>query len=636
MRKLGPIALAVATLWACVVNAAPLDIYGKLPNLSDVNISPDGARLAFVLTDGERHTIVIRDMATGKPIKALDAGVDKLRYLMWAGPDHLILVDSKTALVPGLVGPRREYLMAYDYSLKIQKMRPLLRDGDYTMNTIYGAPLVRTIAGKPTLFLQGVKFVDNHGVLSLFQIDLENDTSRLAEEGQLNTQQWVVDGDGNAIAQALWNPKSGRWSLKIKVKGYWQENKSQQALSEPPYLSGLGRDGHSALVEELHDGVVSTREVSADGVWSEPLKMPEGKAMVFDPLRHNLIGYETLVGDERSYTFLDPQDAKVWQAVQKAYPKDIVQLASWSEDRKHIVIAVDSAELGPGYALVNLESHHADWLGDRYEGLKAEDVAPVRPIRFKAQDGTQLSGYLTTPHGKDAKNLPLVVFPHGGPAARDTPGFDWWAQAMASRGYAVLQVNFRGSDGFGWNFLQAGFGEWGRKMQTDLSDGVRYMAAQGAIDPKRVCIVGASYGGYAAMAGPTLDPGVYRCAVAYAGISDMRNFTPWERDQGGDGSERYLLRFLGGEGARDPSLLAISPASHVDKVTVPMLLIHGKDDTVVPMRQSVIMANALKAAGKPVELIQLDSTDHWLSRGDTRLAMLQATMAFLEKNNPPN
>ena len=143
-------------------------------------------------------------------------------------------------------------------------------------------------------------------------------------------------------------------------------------------------------------------------------------------------------------------------------------------------------------------------------------------------------------------------------------------------------------------------------MQTDLSDGVRYLAGQGTIDAKRVCIVGASYGGYAAMAGPTLDPGVYRCAAAYAGISDMRSFAPWVRGQNGAGSQRYLIRFVGAESARDPSLSEISPALHVDKVNVPILLIHGKDDTVVPLSQSRTMANALKEAGKPVDLVVLD------------------------------
>ena len=145
-------------------------------------------------------------------------------------------------------------------------------------------------------------------------------------------------------------------------------------------------------------------------------------------------------------------------------------------------------------------------------------VSKVESVKYKAADGLEITGYLTLPNGREAKGLPLIVFPHGGPASRDTLGFDWWAQAMASRGYAVLQVNFRGSDGLGWEFTKAGFGEWGRKMQTDLSDGVRNLTSQGVVDPKRVCIVGGSYGGYAALAGATLQKDVYRCAVSFGGV----------------------------------------------------------------------------------------------------------------------
>jgi dipeptidyl aminopeptidase/acylaminoacyl peptidase len=218
---------------------------------------------------------------------------------------------------------------------------------------------------------------------------------------------------------------------------------------------------------------------------------------------------------------------------------------------------------------------------------------------------------------------------------RDTPGFDWWAQAMASRGYAVLQVNYRGSDDLGPELMAAGYGEWGRKMQTDLSDGVRYLAGRGTIDPARVCIVGASYGGYAALAGATLDLGVYRCAASVAGLSDLGRMVDQDKEAGrgqGVGVARYWLRYMGPR----EGLAAISPAMQAAKCKIPVLLVHGKDDTVVPFEQSRFMADALKRAGAPVEMVTLNNEDHWLSRSATRLQMLQAVVAFLEKNNPPN
>jgi dipeptidyl aminopeptidase/acylaminoacyl peptidase len=406
---------------------------------------------------------------------------------------------------------------------------------------------------------------------------------------------------------------------------------------DTPSLIGIGRDGKSILVSEKKDGKEIVRELSPEGAWSEPLPIPDGVGgLIFDPVRHNLIGYEGLIGDEVKTVFFDPKDQQVWDLVQHAYPGQLVRLVSWSDDRKKIVIRADSPTEGAGYALIDLQNHHADWISNEYDKIGPADISPRKPISFKAADGTELTGYLTLPNGRPAKGLPLVVLPHGGPQARDEPGFDWLAQGVASRGYAVLQVNFRGSAGFGVKFVEAGYGEWGRKMQTDLSDGVRWLVSQGIVDPKRVCIFGASYGGYAALAGPTLDPGVYRCAVSYAGISDMHTFVPWVENQTGRQAERYVLRFIGAKGLGDASLSEISPAAHIQKVSVPMLLIHGKDDTTVPLEQSRIMVNDMKAADKPVDFVVLDSTDHWLTRGETRIAMLKATMAFIEKNNPPN
>jgi len=263
----------------------------------------------------------------------------------------------------------------------------------------------------------------------------------------------------------------------------------------------------------------------------------------------------------------------------------------------------------------------------------------VKYISYAAADGRTIPAYLTLPRGRTPKNLPLVVLAHGGPTAQDEPGFDWWAQALASRGYAVLQPQFRGSTGLGWEHLSAGFGQWGRKMQTDLSDGVRYLAAQGIADPKRVCIVGGSYGGYAALAGPTLDRGVYRCAVAVAPVSDPHEMLRWQRNRQLTSDSialRFWARFMGVEGYDDPKLSEISPAAHAARADAPILLIHGNHDTVVPISQSEDMDSALRTAGKSVSFVRLDSEDHWLSRSETREQMLQATVAFLETHNPAN
>lgn len=631
-------AVALSAFLAVPAVAAPLDVYARLPSIEAASISPNGKALAIVATDGEKRTILVQDLATGTFTTRASTGAVKVRAVRWAGDGHLLLVTSVTASPMFILNARREWMLGFSYDLKTNKVKPLLRSTNDAMNTIFDMPVVRTYKGEPTVFVQGVKFVSGRGRLSLYRVNLDTGDSRLVEEGDDDTRDWVVGSDGLAAAQELYNGNSGRWTLKLRNGAGWRDAASVVAPIDRPNMMGLGRDGKSVLYAMAESGGASTwREARLDAApTAAPMLVQDDQVPIRDPQDDRLVGHIVLAGEDLRYTFFDPEDAKVWRAVQAAYPGEGVRLESWSADRRKIVVVVDSPTEGPAYALVDLGTRKATWIGVEYAGLRAGDIALKEPLRFKAQDGLDLTGYLTRPRTRPAKDLPLIVFPHGGPAARDTPGFDWWAQAMASRGYAVLQVNFRGSDGLGDPLLRAGFGEWGRKMQTDLSDGVRYLATQGVVDPKRVCIVGASYGGYAALAGATLQHGVYRCAVSVAGVADLRKQVAYSRMRGGLPSERYWNRFMGADDRNDDSLGPYSPARLANAADIPVLLIHGKDDTVVPVQQSQIMADALQKAGKAVELIVQPGADHWLSRGETRLQTLQAAMTFVERHNPPN
>lgn len=616
-----------------------LAVYGQLPTIEGVEISPDGTKLAVILTNGEQRSLVVRQVGGGI-LAGINAGPTKLRGVTWVGEDHLLMVASQTADVMGLSGPAREYYMATDFNLKTKKQTPLLRSQPSAMNVIIGPPMPRIIDNEPFVFLEGIQFIDNQGVDMLYRINLRTNVTRALDRGaRIDTDGWLVDTQGEPVAQTLYDSKRGHWSLRMKLNNAWRTVDEADTPMGSYGIAGFGRDGKSVLVWRTDDKNKDfLREYGGDKHVDLPNDL-DLSSLIHDPATLALLGGVTLKGDDLTYTFFDETSQKAWNAVIKAFKGDRVSLASWSKDRKHVVVLVDSSEAGQAYALVDLNTKRAVWLGDVYESLTPAAISPVRAIKYKAADGLEITGYLTLPKGRDPKNLPLIVLPHGGPEGRDTPGFDWWSQALASRGYAVLQPNFRGSEGFGWDFVKAGFGEWGRKMQTDLSDGVRDLTKQGVVDPKRVCIVGASYGGYAALAGATLDRGVYRCAVSVAGPSDLRKMLLSVRDanNGETGpSQRYWLRFMGADGIRDPDLAAISPAQQAAKVDIPVLLIHGKDDTVVRYDQSQAMAAALKKAGKPVSFITLDGEDHWLSRGATRLRMLTEAVAFVEKNNPPD
>lgn len=646
MRILARIVSGLAAVWlgfallAFPAKAAPLEAYGRLPLIEDGQISPDGTMIALAMTDGENRVIIIKRLADDQVIGGLKAGDTKIRDVRWAGSDFLLITTSQTAQVWGLTGPRREYLTTVVYDLATKRQRGLMDRAEKSMNVVLSMPRIRVHDGELVAIVEGMRFVNDRGRVGLYRVKLKSGATRIIEGGEEHTDDWVVGADGLAVAQTEYDQESGRWRLRLKNAEGWRIVEEATLPIDRPWLSGLGRDGTSVLVGEASDdGGAVLREYALDG--SEPKTISSlYDELIHDPATWALIGSSGLVGEDYRYRFLEPRAEAVWKAVVKAHPaSDRVHLVSWSDNRRKIVVLVDSPVEGPAYALVDLDSMAAYWLGAEYASLQPADISEVRTISYKAADGLTITGYLTLPRGKDPKDLPLVVLPHGGPASRDRPGFDWWAQALASRGYAVLQANFRGSAGFGVEFLEAGYGEWGRKMQTDLSDGVRDLATKGLIDPERVCIVGASYGGYAALAGVTLDTGVYRCSAAIAGVSDLRQFMEAKRIAYGtnqNSSLRYWSRFLGVEGRKDPDLDAISPAKLAARADAPVLLIHGKDDTVVLYEQSRIMADALKKAGKSVELVTLDGEDHWLSRGDTRLQMLKAVVGFLEKHNPPD
>ncbi|MEL7219650.1 MAG: prolyl oligopeptidase family serine peptidase, partial [Pseudomonadota bacterium] len=243
--------------------------------------------------------------------------------------------------------------------------------------------------------------------------------------------------------------------------------------------------------------------------------------------------------------------------VARAFPKLNNRIEDWTDNLGRVIVRTNGNGDSGSWFNVDLENLSASALGYERMAVTPEKVGKISTITYQAGDGLEIEAILTLPPGKDPTNLPLVVFPHGGPTGQDDAVFDWWAQAVAYRGYAVLQPNFRGSTNRDRAFIRAGYGEWGRKMQTDLSDGIAHLAAEGIVDPSRACIMGASYGGYAALAGVTLQQGIYRCAVSFAGVSDLTRLTRTEIRE--SGSNSMVKRVLKEEIGQGRELKDISP-----------------------------------------------------------------------------
>ena len=633
-------ASAGATLSA---RATPLEVYGRLPSVEDVALSPDGSRLAFVRTKGDDRTVVIISLPEGRPVNSVRMGDHKLRGITWADREHLLITTSESGVFYGAADSiwldQSEWFRLTVFDLDKNTFKafpsPTNNQGLNIIGVLSGAVMVRHPAGHTVIYLPSL-YSQNHRLgRILFRVDLETGEQTIARRGESSTEEWLVDENGEVVAEKSYLEHAQRWSLSIRRGGTLSEVLGGHEPIDVPSVLGFGPDEGTLLISSIVNGDAEWRLLSLqDGTLGAP--MAEGRTLeepIEDFRTDHMIGGRWR-GDDMQYVFFDAAMQQRWTAITRAFAAEHVRLASYSADLNEIVVRVEGRKDGFRYELVDMKTYRAQPLADVYEGLA--QPLEVRRIAYSTADGTEIPAYLTLPRGREPKNLALVVLPHGGPPVRDTAEFDWWSQALAEQGYAVLRPNYRGSD-LGWKFLSAGFGEWGRKMQTDLSDGVRYLARQGLVDPGRVCIMGASYGGYAALAGVSLETGVYRCAVSIAGISDLRRMLQ-RTDYKGSSSrtERYWDRFLGVTGPEDPLVDKLSPLKHADAVSVPVLLIHGRDDTRVPFKQSVLMYEALTAAHKDVQLVELKQEDHWLSRSATRLQMLQTSTAFLRAHNPPD
>ena len=638
-------ALVAVLAFAGGARAADLAAYGRLPLIQSVAISPDGGSIAYIATGPDKRFIVAQTL-DGKVRATASLGDNKIRGVSWADKDHVVVETSVTRVIEGVTLMGEQFQAVILNAVTGNAVQIPTRVQEDVLNVIFGEPRPGTYEGRAVVFVELYATVPNNiqedsQHLDLYAIDLDTGIAHKVQQGDSATTAYLVNPDGSIIAKTSYRDRYGTttWTLSARGNGGWDDIYKVTAPIDQPDLEGVTLDHKSLIISTLDPATKLWRPTMIDIATGKlgGYVGGDGVVGVLTDQMGQVIGYrhtETFA----EYDFVEPHLQAAWPVIRKGVGDRQVKMVSHTPDYSKLVLQIQGSGIADDYFVFDTAAKTLDRIGQPYPGITPDAINEVRAVRYAAADGLEITGYLTLPNSKTPKDLPLVVFAHGGPSSRDEAGFDWWAQAVASRGYAVLQANFRGSGGFGQSFIEAGYGEWGGKMQTDLSDGVRFLSAKGIVDPKRVCIVGGSYGGYAALTGITLDHGVYRCAVSVAGISDLSRMLSWEiqRQTRESVTVRYWMRFMGVTSEHDPKLDARSAALHAKDVDGPVMLIHGKDDTVVDYNQSLEMVHALEAAGKPVEMVTLKHEDHWLSQNDTRLQMLTASVAFLEKNNPPN
>lgn len=395
-------------------------------------------------------------------------------------------------------------------------------------------------------------------------------------------------------------------------------------LSEPDKAVTIDNsDGYDALYEL--DLKTLTRGAKIFGVSGYDID-----GIVPNATRDGFISV-SLTEDRLRHQWFDPEFARLQSEFDKSVGAGRSRITSMSADQKRMIVHVGGPEQAGAFYLFDREGNGTlSRLAYVDEKLKLVKFAPVTTIRYKARDGVTIPAVLTLPKVATPKNLPLIVLPHGGPDARDSESWDWWVQFLAAKGYAVVQPNYRGSTGFGKVHYDLGNRQWGGTMQDDLNDAITHLAKEGIADPKRVCMAGASYGGYSAMRAAQRDGKLFRCAISFVGVSDLGAIAKFDRKSLFGREEVSYLK------GKAPDFESVSPLRVPEQFGTPILLMHGKNDLRVPVEQSRKMAEKLKAAGKDYRYIEQPLGDHHFSRQEDRLQFLQEMEAFLAKHNPAN
>ena len=606
----------------------PVAAFAALPAMQSPAISPDGARFAFIAQTADGALVYAAQLANNQADAIVRVNEADGRVVTWANNDTLIVLISATDTW-------------HFAARKVESFTPHGIDlaGDLRVRQLAGA---RAVGGG--LFVRGRRLVGYERATgrvlwplggTLYSMNAKNTDVDEVDDGSGFTRDWVVDENAVPRYRVDYRDKTDYFQiLRRRDDGLW-ETFVARTLDLPEIdLHGLDAEGELIVGGRPTDGGrYGLYVLSADGTRGRRVyahDMLDVSDVRVDPYTNRVVGAAV---EGESPQWFDADLAMQQASLDETFPGESPWIENWSQDRSRFIVSTTRADRAPMFYLYDAKERTANAIASTYPELDGSILPPRLSYTYKARDGIDIPGYLTRPFGVEGP-APLVVLPHGGPMDRDVDGFDWLAHFLASRGYAVLQPNFRGSGGYGRAWEEAGYGGWGLGvMQHDLTDGVAAVVAAGIADRQRVCIVGASYGGYAALAGAAFTPELYRCAVAINAVSDLRDMntlTTGRRDSR-SAAVTYWEQSIGIEDMRAPreKLDAASPAQHVEAVQAAVLLIHGRDDTVVLIGQSKKMERELRAAGKTVQLVELEGEDHWLSDATTRLQTLEALDTFL-------
>ncbi len=623
----------------CAAETINAKLFGKMPLVTQASISPDGQFVAGIFQVDGKQVVMTSPFGQHEttPVVSLKFASDRIESVGWVNPKRLLINAS-----------RAEYLQGRFY--RFHTMYAVNADGTELLEiknqSIYKKAEHSAMASLQSTHLLNDLADDNDHVLvtayderdrgfGVFKVNVYNSKFSKVESGADDRAGFATDRAGHVVFSTVLKQTKLSVEYKSAPDAAWQSLRTIDLAGDIDFTPvGVSEDGQSVLVNTdyqsdfnyLAEVNLKTAEIG------KPLyQVPGHDIDATYKKAGKLIGYG-YTKDFFEQRFIDTKQQQYNEQVKKLFPDRHSYITSYSDDGQRVIIYTVKDNQPGRYFTLDFNTKKAAFWFSQYPHLEKIPLPPVNNFSFNSRDGLTLSGYLTTPLNKE-KPAPIILFPHGGPQARDNKGFDPFVQFFTSMGYAVLQVNFRGSSGFGNKFEAAGYQQWGKQMQDDLMDALQAVAANPVVDSSRSCLVGASYGGYAAMVGSYRDSAKFNCFIAISGISDLAAML--RTDGAHNEAMKAVQRTLIGDYEKNSAALdAVSAISHLDAIKKPLLLIHGVKDTRVSYTQSEELYQALKRRGVNVSYLEQKDGTHFFDTEQERTEAFAAMETFLRQHLP--
>jgi len=618
--------------------------FGHLPVIQKPAVSPDGKHIAGIFNTEEGPSVVMSDFGSNAIVKlaSLKKSKDRIDSVIWANNERLLISSSYSKRQWGdRFRVDRLFAVNIDGSqlveLNRRGSRRNLSAAETAMFDLHSSQKIVSLlkTDKENVLLQFYSPKDKGQ--SVYKVNIyENDFKKLFVN-KYNVGTWVANEDGHVVL-GVGSDKDDTSIVNIWYRKNdsddWKLLHSQQAFGGETFSPVLVKDDKAI--------VITDHELNREALWQYDIKSGKYdkllyandkydiKGAIFNADRDEVIGAVFFDHYRKNHFFKDA-DTKIYSLVKNSFKQYQASIYSMSKDKKKILVSAQRDNSPPKFFWLNLEKKSGGFWISQYPSLEGKVLASVQPFEFEASDGMSLNGYLTLPtiSTDSNKKPPLIIHPHGGPQARDYQYFSPFVQYFSSKGYAVLQVNFRGSTGFNNKYQTAGYHQWGKRMQNDIYEAIDWLAETDLVDTDNSCIVGASYGGYVALTAAFQRPDQFKCIASIAGIGDLLELAKDEYKY--ESKRPFIDKTIGNP--KDDQVIAelktVSAINFVDKIKSPILLIHGKHDTQVRFSQSEDFYDEAKSAGVNIDFVEFENGTHYLDENENRLKTFKVIGEFL-------